>query len=866
MMNILRQNLSGNHRNHIMPFFWNKGVGSDALLRQLHAIYDSGIRAFTVEARPNDYYAKEPWFNDMRLLLEESKKLGMEVWVLDDRYYPTGTANLLVLEKYPHMRKHALEEQHVDVCGPLKDAAVALDIRKPEKGELVCIIAAERYPDSESQRMTGKAFDITDCYHDGLIKLNLPKGLYRIFTIYEVVVDSGWIDMLRDEATDLMLEGVYEPHYNALSEYFGNTFKGFFSDEPYITYSGKMAVGDVAEQGSQPPWNYNVREHLSRVCENWKELLPCLWYPSDSAPQFRVQYMDVVSKIYAKCFTEKLANWCHAHHVEYIGHVVEDNESHTNTIGVGHFFRGTDAQDMAGIDVVLNQIIPGMGHNTVVVPCNYKTADHVFFQYALAKLGASQAHIQPSKKGRAMCEIFGAYGWAEGLPMMKWLLDHMLVRGINEFVPHAFSPQFPDPDCPPHFFACGNNPEFKQFKLLMDYTNRICSLLSNGTHIADAAVLYHAEAEWSGGKYMPCQYPAKELCLNNIDFDFVSEDYLENCHVENGKMVLANERYAFFVVPQAEYLTAAIVKRLAYLAENSVTVIFVNAITEKTVEGIAVRELVSKEIFDRFESCSLEKLAKRIRRDVPTDLTVAGENTDWLRAFHYVRNGCHALFMTNESVCDDVTATITVKDCCMKEYIVYDAMANRAERVVSAGTVSVRLSPYNSMLVLFGCLGEIGDIPDKTACTQIPILTLDEAAAFEISVAETKDYELSTAYPDKGFHDPRTAPLHNIIDDDPRFAGFVKYKTAFQLEKGHYAVDLGTVGETASVWINGQFVGQSIIPPYRFVFDTDGQAPVELCIVTTSHLGYAMRDKFTSYLAMEPVGLLGPVKLLRITE
>ena len=57
-----------------------------------------------------------------------------------------------------------------------------------------------------------------------------------------------------------------------------------------------------------------------------------------------------------------------------------------------------------------------------------------------------------------MCEIFGNYGWAEGAQTMKWLADFMLVRGINIFVPHAFSPKaFPDPDCPPHFYAHGIN-------------------------------------------------------------------------------------------------------------------------------------------------------------------------------------------------------------------------------------------------------------------------------------------------------------------------------------------------------------------------------------------------------------------------
>ena len=52
-----------------------------------------------------------------------------------------------------------------------------------------------------------------------------------------------------------------------------------------------------------------------------------------------------------------------------------------------------------------------------------------------------------------MCEIFGNYGWKTGVTDMKYLADHFLVRGVNNFVPHAFSPKaYPDPHRPPHFF------------------------------------------------------------------------------------------------------------------------------------------------------------------------------------------------------------------------------------------------------------------------------------------------------------------------------------------------------------------------------------------------------------------------------
>ena len=86
--------------------------------------------------------------------------------------------------------------------------------------------------------------------------------------------------------------------------------------------------------------------------------------------------------------------------------------------------------------------------------------ENEFFHYYLGKLASSLAHIDEKKKGRAMCEIFGAYGWAEGTKIMKYLMDHMLVRGINYYVPHAFSPKPNDTDCSPNFYDTGKNPPY----------------------------------------------------------------------------------------------------------------------------------------------------------------------------------------------------------------------------------------------------------------------------------------------------------------------------------------------------------------------------------------------------------------------
>ena len=165
---------------------------------------------------------------------------------------------------------------------------------------------------------------------------------------------------------------------------------------------------------------------------------------------------------------------------------------------------------MSGIDDIGGQVIP-QGEDLNYDDGVFSKRIGEFYHYMLGKLGSSSAAIEPLKKGNSMCEIFGAYGWSEGVRLEKYLVDHFLVRGINHYVPHAFSPMaFPDPDCPPHFYAHGNNPQYRHFGCLMAYTNRVCELITHGRHVAEIAVLYHGEGEWTG-KCMFSHKPAHLL-------------------------------------------------------------------------------------------------------------------------------------------------------------------------------------------------------------------------------------------------------------------------------------------------------------------------------------------------------------------
>lgn len=134
--------------------------------------------------------------------------------------------------------------------------------------------------------------------------------------------------------------------------------------------------------------------------------------------------------------------------LSYASHIIEDMGAHAHTFcSAGHYFRSQYGADYAGVDVVLHQIKPFCGEEKHIAPIADGYADPLFFDNTLAKLASSCSHIDKSKRG-ALCEIFGAYGWAEGSEEMLWLANHMLVRGINLFIPHAFSSVYPNDDCP----------------------------------------------------------------------------------------------------------------------------------------------------------------------------------------------------------------------------------------------------------------------------------------------------------------------------------------------------------------------------------------------------------------------------------
>lgn len=546
-------------QNHLFPFLWITGENTSGIVEEIAAIYESGARGFCVESRTCEDFCGEKWFEIMNKVLAEAKTRDMQVWLLDDKHYPTGFANGAIEKKYPGLRPYRIKCDFVDVEGEAGEASILLNSVSDtvNEDEIIGVFAVKT--NGNKARILS---DLTRNVTGDRLVFDYDGKPIRICTLKktrsgaEYADRPFYIDMLNPNSVNVLIREVYEPHYSRYvknGDYRG-TFCGFFSDEPrfgngfsvenpmceFNAYKNTLGIF-----GMTYPWSENLSRKFSP-----HDLLS-LWYDTgDNTSEIRTAYMNEITSAYGENFSGRLSAWCHERGLTYCGHIVEDMGAHTRLgCSAGHYFRSQTGADYAAVDVVLHQIKPYY-EKPHFAPIAGGYADPMFFDGTLAKLASSCARLYEEKQGRSLCEIFGAYGWGESINEMLYLVNHMLVRGINAFIPHAYSQAFPNDDCPPHFGKSASL--FGGYKLIMRYMKKMCELFETERADIKTAVLYHAEAEWSGGKYMPVDTVAVALMQRQIDFDILPADKLD-----------CADRYEYLIVPYAERLSAEALRKIS---------------------------------------------------------------------------------------------------------------------------------------------------------------------------------------------------------------------------------------------------------------------------------------------------------------
>lgn len=864
MNNTVKELLKGNSGDHIFPFFWQHGEDEATLRKMMKVIHESGCKSVCIESRPHPDFCGPKWWTDMDIILDEARNREMKVWILDDSHFPTGFANGAVKNAPLELHRQSIASSHKTYRG--KEQEIVLNLTKmfPPKstpGSLGAFIMTKfmsgktpTFPDDRIISVTavdaaGNLIDIP-IGNTGTVRWKKPAGTYEIYVTgltRNLGIHPEYINMMSEESCRILIDSVYEPHYEHYKEDFGKTILGFFSDEPELGNGFYMTGANGMGTDTNFPFSEELAAELvERLGKEWKNKMVLLWnnkFPEKAAP-VRYAFMDAVTKLVRKDFSEQIGTWCRDHGVRYIGHVIEDNNSHTKTgMSLGHYFRGLNGQDMSGIDDIGGQVLP-QGED-LKIKSFFGERDGEFYHFALGNFGASAAAIEPLKHGDAMCEIFGNYGWSEGVRLEKYLAEHFMVRGINHFVPHAFTGKaFPDPDCPPHFYAQGNNPQYRHFGSIVQYMNRVCTLISDGHRDSKVAVLYNAEFEWMGGG-MQVQKPLRilyeaQIQADTIPLDALTETERYQTEFREDALRVNGQEYKVLVVPYTQYLRREMAD---ILAKVRIPILFTDV--KPSVLG-GVRIVNGRAVPLAALSFEVRKLISGMPKIEPA--------SKYVRILEYTKeNKLYYLFNEDSKV---YQGTLGLDPDA--EYYEYDAWNNKIYRFEGN---SITLEPNKGMILL-------KDAPDADLLSHRIELKGEKRTLSNFS----RSVCAALNYPDFGTAVPAVLP-DNYGKIDKTFSGFIRYEKEIEIGEPVKAVlEITDAYEGVEVFVNGNSLGIQVVP--SFIYDlTDylvsGKNTLVIEVATTlerqmsknreakmRELAQGVRKK-----EMAPTGLTGEVHL-----
>lgn len=476
-----------------IPFwFLNDTLDEGELLTQLNGFYAKGIRGAVLHPRlgiPADTpYLGDKYMNFIKICVSQARELKMKIVLYDEGMYPSGSAGGLVAKTDPRYRSRGVYTVKIDASFtsvPENEKLIAVYYLKFEDNRLTGFIRSE----NTFQREGYTPYAFICGYTNGKI-----RGIHPQTDDFEANAPfSG--DLLGAGAVDTFIRLTHEKYYSELSEFFGNTVIGFFTDEPDMT-------GRRSKMPDYAAWTEDFYGDYMEACEG-RELLPYLLFEGEHTQKARAAHKKAVNKRLAENYYGRLSKWCGEHGVALYGHPAGSAD-----IGLQNYF------GVPGQDLVWRAVEPS---NTLTSPDSVS-----------AKCSSDSArHLERRRNSN---EVFGVCGqkgnpWDFTFSDMLWYLNFLFARGVNLIFPHAFYYSVRTPlqynERPPDVGP--NNIWWEDYSVVSSYIARLSFINTDCRNSPLCGVL----CDYS---HMPYK-SVKPLYENQYPFNYVTADMLSDGHI-----------------------------------------------------------------------------------------------------------------------------------------------------------------------------------------------------------------------------------------------------------------------------------------------------------------------------------------------
>ena len=573
-------------RRNVIQYFLNHRLELPELERQVNMLADSGIGGLCGHARQGllTPYMSDDWWRAIECIMNTCRKRGMEFWIWDEDYFPSGLAGGRVVWNHPHLRARGLEftTAAFSGAGPFEMdfgpgvLLRAYAIEKTADGLCKGITDITQFCGTRRQTWTNRY--IQHAAYSGMIatvghphwRCGIRDNQFavawqpRLQGEYEIVgvtvVPHGGVhpDMLNPQSVREFIRMSYEPYFQRYGGEFGKAITAAFTDEPspggfLFPWTDDFPSQFRADHG------YDLLDHLPHLATEI----------DDTTPVVRHHYRLTQHRLQKANYVDQIAHWCREHGIAMSGHLTR-----TEWLTITSFYWPNELRCYQSMD------IPAA--DPLTASCAWKDVAY----HAGLKVASSAAHL--FGKPQASSDALAVIGDEAAIRDMKYMLDYQMVLGINHFVLHGASYSLEGPrkdEVPPSLFY--QHTEWLHMGRLWDYLQTTCGELARGAHACQIAMLYPSTS-------LACQLKPpfnhyrlddeakvheliEQMLSRHCDFDFIDEVTLQEGVLSDGRLGTP-EKYKVVILPHLRYVDEKTAEALARFARAGGQVLAVETI------------------------------------------------------------------------------------------------------------------------------------------------------------------------------------------------------------------------------------------------------------------------------------------------
>ncbi|MDP4276155.1 MAG: glycosyl hydrolase [Bacteroidota bacterium] len=524
----------------------------------------NGYRGIATNVCQTDYLESASNFAAFCTGVRSAKGKGYDIWLYDEKLYPSGMADNKVLNDHPDWECEGLLMYKTSLS-----ANESVNFSMPGK-----LILAKAIPVSDTGVQYDSAEDISTSFVNGTLNWTAANGTWKVVLITEDVLYTGYQagterggetphypSLLMPEVTNLFLTYTHKRYAQAFGEPLGNYFTSTFTDEPssmalsynslgYGVYPWKQLVSDSLKAR----YGYDLKDKLARiVLDNGSE-----------GKQLRYQYFSVISDLMSQNYFGIIKDYCHSQHFKSGGHLLLEESLCAQVPLYGNIMACYRQLDIPGVDC-----LTGLPNKTRAYMIS-------------SRLAASAAELEGhSRVMYESCPIDNDLPNSQEPPAIdiKGVHNRVMIGGVTDF----------------NNYLKLSYETFSGRKAFNTYIARVLTLLSGGVRASRVAVYYPIETMWT--KFRPSdmrintwfnvkgadpEASSLEDLFDNVSFSlldhgweysYVDAQGLEESVVKDKQLCHDSLRWDVIILPGVETLPKAAYDKLTDFVDHGGKVI-----------------------------------------------------------------------------------------------------------------------------------------------------------------------------------------------------------------------------------------------------------------------------------------------------